>query len=571
MPLVYPGECTFPDCPHREEREVHENGHWSECVYAADCAAHPWTPEPGEATPYIPTPAPARLNIYTRPAVARRTPRVMTVPEALLQDEHLPTDANCGCEAHKLARFEDSKLSRAVIHSYSYSPSPWRLKSVKGEENPYYLGVELETDNYSSINPRGGSVPVTRRSMVATEMAADMRRPYNHWVPKHDSSVSGPEFASHPATLKWWRKNRARVAEMMQMLLHAGYRSHENDHCGMHINISRSAFESAKHLYRFLSLIHANPRWSMRMAQRTEDSARQWAKLDARNVDERTCEDLVQGPVSRQEPVTDWFTGQPMLNRDGTPRMRTVQSGDWNGTGDRYVALNAPYSEPRFEFRLPRGTLRIDRFFKNLEWTVGMIEYTRSCKLKDATPRKFMAWAIANAKTYPDLVAFLKERFGTEVFTGEPEPVAAEPEPVAVPEPAPTTDELVAVLASAFDNIPVVPESGYDRGIANEAVETAEPERCAAPDCRHPSDRSMHIESRRAAHFQRDGGCLLGGTFHEWVDADPWASLHEDAATNHLGDLNNAQRCPSCNPVLRAAEQARLTNTVNPFLVNTTS
>lgn len=547
MPLVYPGECNFPNCPHREERDVHENGHWEECVYAGDCGPHAWSPEGGAL------PQPLVINTRHRPTVvARRTPRVMTVPEALLQDEHLPTDDNCGCEAHKLARFEDSKLRNAVIHSYSYSPTPWRLRSVKGEENPYYLGVELETDNYSSINPRGG-MAVTRRSMVATEVAADMRRPYNHWVPKHDSSVSGPEFASHPATLKWWRKNRARVAEMMQMLLHAGYRSHENDRCGMHINISRSAFESAKHLYRFLTLIHANPRWSMRMAQRTEDSARQWAKLDARNVDEATCEDLVQPPVERQEAIVDWYTGRTMTSRDGTPRMRTVRVSEWNGTGDRYVALNAPYSEPRFEFRLPRGTLRVDRFFKNLEWTVGMIEFTRSCKLKEATPRKFMAWAIANAKTYPDLVAFLKERFGTEVFTGEPEPVAEEPAPVRrraarrrAGQQAELTDaELVASLTAAFDGTPVVPE----------------PETCVYPNCRHARSPEAHTDN----HWNAPGGCLLGTPAHAWTTADPWDSLHETARLNH-SDLTEAQQCRSCNPVLRAEEQARLTNTPNPFV-----
>lgn len=467
--------CPVPACPHPDERMTHENGHWRSCVDRFNVPAHNFdgTPIDLDGTP---------IDIRTR-----RTPRVMNIPEALLQDEHLPTTSNCRCETCKLARFEDSKLRDAVIHSYSYTPEPWRFRAVKGEENPYYLGVELETDNYGTASGR------TRQSRVEPEMAADMRRPYNHWVPKHDSSVSGPEFASHPATLKWWRKNRSRVAEMMKMLLHAGYRSHENDRCGMHINVSRSAFENAKHLYRFLTLVHANPRWSMRMAQRTMESANQWAKLDSRNVDEDTCETLVQGPVTQQVEDMDWYTGRPATNWDGSPRMRTVQTSDWNGTSDRYVAFNAPYSEPRFEFRLPRGTLRVDRFFKNLEWTVGMIEFTRSCKLKEANPRKFMAWALANAKTYPDLVAFLKERFGTEVFTGEPEPVAAEPEPVV-----------------------------------HEGVEAAEvePGRCAAPGCMHVTDRSMH-ERRRANHFGRRGGCLLGGTFHEWVDEDTWASLTE--------------------------------------------
>lgn len=356
---------------------------------------------------------------------------VMIVPEATLEDEHLPTDDNCGCEAHKLARFEGSKLRNAVIHQHTYAPKPWRLKSVKGEENPYFLGVELETDNFSTLTSRSGyrtGGGYRTESQVTPEVAADMRLPRTHWVPKHDSSVSGPEFASHPATMAWWRKNRPQIAEMFKMLLHAGYRSHENDRCGMHVNISRSAFRNAKHLFRFLTLIHANPRWSLRMSQRTEDSASAWAKLERQNVDEETCSRIIRPPTPVEVPQRDYL-GYPRRDIYDNPLYHTIP-GDWASTNDRYVALNAPHAEPRFEFRLPRGTLRIDRFFKNLEWTVGMIEFTRRCKLVEATPRKFMVWALTNTETYPDLTAFLKERFGTEVFTGEPAPVV-EPEPIS--------------------------------------------------------------------------------------------------------------------------------------------
>lgn len=306
------------------------------------------------------------------------------VAEALRPEENTTPETTCRCESCKMARFEGHKLRDAVIHSYSYRPRPWRLRSVKDDPFSYYLGVELETDSFKSTLGPDGSLLDYRYSNVPEEVAADMRRPKQLWVPKHDSSVSGPEFASHPATLTYWRAHKRELAAMFRMLIHAGYRSHDNDRCGMHINVSRSAVESPDHLYRWLTLLNVSPRWSIRMAQRTVDSAERWAKLNLQNVSDR------QETVRHAYPI--------------------LAPGVYGGTGDRYCAVNAPYGEPRFEFRLPRGTLRIDRFFKNLEWTVAMLEFTRTAKVADCKPTKFMAWVMENRPQYPHLAAFLVER-----------------------------------------------------------------------------------------------------------------------------------------------------------------
>jgi hypothetical protein len=66
--------------------------------------------------------------------------------------------------------------------------------------------------------------------------------------------------------------------------------------------------------------------------------------------------------------------------------------------------------EGRVEFRLPRGTLRVDRFFKNLQWTVAMVEYTRTAEVLESRPKAFMDWTVTKGREYPDLVAFLMER-----------------------------------------------------------------------------------------------------------------------------------------------------------------
>ena len=291
--------------------------------------------------------------------------------------------AGCRCETCKLARFESSTIRGAVVHAYSFRPRTWKLNKVANDPHDYYLGVELECDNY--LMDRNGS---RVRSSFSNEQAADMRRPKNLWLAKRDGSVSGPEFVSHPSTLAYWAKHEVQLREMFQMLVHAGFRSHDNDHAGMHINISKNAFADSAHLYRFLTMVHGNVEWSLKMSQRTASSAEQWASVTYLQDEERR-----QREVENIMPdhVSSW-------NR---PR-----------SSQRYQAVNCPPDGHRFEFRLPRGTFRFDRFMKNLEWTVGMVEYSRTGVVADMTPTKFMRWVVdTQATVYPNLVKYIAQRF----------------------------------------------------------------------------------------------------------------------------------------------------------------
>jgi len=283
---------------------------------------------------------------------------------------------NCGCATCKFARFEDSPLAPAMLHSYNYNPG-WEMHG----EGDYFLGVELETDSYRTSRVNSG---ITVQSEFPVSVATAMRVPYDFWVPKEDGSVSGPEFCSHPASLAYWRSIRPEVEQMFTMLLHAGYRSHDNDTCGMHVNISRAAFKDPGHLFRFLTLLHADVVWALRMSQRTPGSMKSWASLHHGDTE-----------VKREDMADKYWRGQEISHG---------------------AALNCPDEDSgeRFEFRLPRGTLRVDRFYKNLEWTVAMIEFTRNGRKSASTPDKFMKWAREQGE-YPDLVAFLDERFPVAV------------------------------------------------------------------------------------------------------------------------------------------------------------
>lgn len=287
----------------------------------------------------------------------------------------------CTCESCKAIRRDPTaKLKRGVVHNYSYAPRRWTRRSVENDPDNFAFGIELETDAHQQ--DRSGGM---RYSALDAQQAVDMRRPKRLWIAKTDSSVTGPEFVSHPATLAYWKAHAGELADMFKMLVHAGYRSHDNDNCGMHINISRNAFEDAGHLYKFLTLLHYSPAWSLRMSQRTASSASQWAPLTsvATASARRRIAERAFNPMERYAAVTH-----------------------------KYSALNIPAaSQGRVEFRLPRGTLRLDRFMKNLEWTHAMVQYTRD-QMDEVlcTPDKFMEFVESVDNQYPNLVAFINER-----------------------------------------------------------------------------------------------------------------------------------------------------------------
>jgi len=227
------------------------------------------------------------------------------------------------------------------------------------------MGVELETSRKSY------NTDVT----LDNNIAVDLRRPKTMWFAKYDASVEGPEFVSHPATLTYWQKQAPKLQEMFRLLVHGGFRSHNGGAAGMHINISDDAFEDARHVHRFLTLLYANYEWVLVMSQRTHDQASQWA---------------TNRPFKLMQA---WEMMQP------------------SGGTDKYSVVHKPYGQHRYEFRMPRGTLRLDRFLKNLEWTAAMVAFTRiTNEYTCLDPYHFTNFASTHQETYSNLLAFLTEK-----------------------------------------------------------------------------------------------------------------------------------------------------------------
>lgn len=336
---------------------------------------------------------------------------------------------NCDCQPCRKKRGESHLVRAGIIHDYSSEPARgWvpRRTSTEAANSPTF-GVELETDApqhryrdlpgrpflpYLPYNASPTDIAQYRTlerqareydrrnnahheeqrrrfaemgDMTAAE-AVSMAQPRGFWHAKHDGSVTGPEFASQPASLAYWRAQRANVTGMFKALLHGGMRSHDGDRCGLHVNIGNDAFSGpsgtardARHLERFMTLVTVNRRWAVRMAQRTHNSADQWASAYG-----------IDSPERRRTICDQWAA----YGSAGTGHGCAVNVGN----------------EGRVEFRLPRGTLRVDRFYAKLEWVASMVEYTRDPD-NAANVAAYVRWVQDRSGEYPYLIAMMRERF----------------------------------------------------------------------------------------------------------------------------------------------------------------
>lgn len=332
---------------------------------------------------------------------------------------------DCECGPCRKRRGLSHNVHPGVIHDYSSMPRMgWRPRRTAAEieaaVNAPTFGVELETDapsyrltdlpdrvyvpsrpydmtpaeiiEFESLRERATAYSVRNRAhherqqrrfaeqgnMTADE-AVSVAQPVGLWHPKHDGSVSGPEFASQPCTLAYWRAHRPAVSAMFRALLHGGMRSHDGDHCGLHVNIGSDAFGMDGHIGRFMALVAVNPRFSTRMSQRTNGSMSAWANL--------------------RDIATEH------------DRARLTEQWERRGYADtnHSSAVNLSHSG-RVEFRMPRGTLRVDRFYAKVEWTAAMVEFTRDAT-RASNMGAFVAWVRANSADYPELVTYLRDRF----------------------------------------------------------------------------------------------------------------------------------------------------------------
>jgi hypothetical protein len=230
-----------------------------------------------------------------------------------------------------------------------------------------FFGIELEIDQ--------------RANLLAPGDVPDVASPLFYC--KQDGSLyNGVELVSHPGSRLWWNEQRGNIEAMFTRLTRMGWRSHELRTCGMHIHISTSAFSESMHIYRFLHLMYRFPGLGLLVSQRSRNRLNQWATLR--------------------------YNRKPALkSKANLPLKRSEFNAAENG--GHYDGVNRTHHT--FELRIFNGTLNPESFYKNLQYTTAVLDFTRdTVNLRHITPAKFVVWINEREAAYPDLVRFLTAR-----------------------------------------------------------------------------------------------------------------------------------------------------------------
>ena len=275
---------------------------------------------------------------------------------------------DCGYEyqednGHECENDDDTSDYSEYIHNYSYRPRPLFFPDAN---HPYYLGIELE------VEVCGDESRNDCAEMIVEGLS-------NRVYLKEDGSLSnGFEIVTHPHTLLEYQTNVD--WGFLKVLSKMGVRSWNRSSCGLHVHVSRTAFQgntyaaSEAHKVRFNKLIYDNQRQVERIAGRKNNS---YATFNDK------------GKVIRKV------------------KYHTQSNG-------RYSAVNME-PEDTLEVRVFKGSLRKERVLSGIEFVVAAVEYTRNLKIEHkAAPfawARFVHYVTANSDTYPNLFIIMNETF----------------------------------------------------------------------------------------------------------------------------------------------------------------
>lgn len=209
---------------------------------------------------------------------------------------------------------DDDERSSDHIHYYSYKPNP-RFHGTS--ESKLFMGMELE------LNRAG-----YRCAEIANGHLGDLG------YLKDDSSLdSGFEIVTHPMTHEYARTEFP--WEMLRELRNEGARPGD---AGLHVHVSRDAFSSPSHVYRWMKLIYRN-------------------------------EDPVCGIARRQ--------GSTWAKFNETARKGVKEHCKGGTRGDRYSAINCQ-NYTTFEMRIFASSLDRQEVMAALDLVAASVEYTRN-------------------------------------------------------------------------------------------------------------------------------------------------------------------------------------------------
>jgi hypothetical protein len=272
-------------------------------------------------------------------------------------DDHAEDNYCTHCNSDSEDEEEDEEDDRTGLSNYSCKRADYMQPEGKG---PLYFGIELE------VEARGGRYRPDEVSRAYNALGRD------YVVCKSDGSLSGDrgfEIVTRPDSVEVHKRKWEAFIQTASETLS----SWSNGRCGMHIHASRAALSQLQLGKMLVFLNHVNNAWLVKLV--AGRALKDWACLE------------------HGKKIVDGKKLSP----------------------NRYVALNV--TEYTAELRIFKGTLKPSSFWKNLEFYAAVIAFCAPAEhstLDVETPQKFLRFVQANAKTYPNVDAFLQHRHAYE-------------------------------------------------------------------------------------------------------------------------------------------------------------
>jgi len=245
------------------------------------------------------------------------------------------------------------------------------------------FGIELEVQIPSDKN-------INTKIAMIRELLPDFV------ICKHDGSLlkregwTGFEIVSVPATIEQHKEQWPKLLGTKHGLV-----SWKTGDCGMHVHITRAAL-TALQIGRIVKFVNSPDNGALIMMV-----AGRYSTVYSTILDKK---------------ITEACT----INRDrydGTNRLLigpAPQTGDHNF--DRRQAVNL-INPNTVEIRIFRGNMKLESFFKNLEFVAALVEFCRNASNSGLNSTEFFRFVDINRRQYPYLTRFfIKNKVLTEII-----------------------------------------------------------------------------------------------------------------------------------------------------------
>lgn len=230
------------------------------------------------------------------------------------------------------------------LHEYGYTPHIEFFGGNAYEKPALFMGVELETDSGRD------------RGLYVCDLAGAENFSQHFWMTEDSSLTNGVEITSMPMTLVYHESLKGLYEEIGNIARRHSYVSHDSGNCGLHVHVNRSFFGKSSQAQ------DAGGYKMMRLLQRFERAFTIFSRRRRNNW----CNYKVGGDYTLKDEVK--IVKQSERDQYGPLKMASEMV--WSERGHSQ-ALNFQHSNT-FEFRIFRGTLKIETFFATLGLVSGL-------------------------------------------------------------------------------------------------------------------------------------------------------------------------------------------------------